>query len=196
MGGRKKQNKELKKMIAIFCEGETEEIYFSHLSRKYKCSNVKIKTLQTSGQTLHLVENAIKKLTNDTNFKNYKILKKYVVFDKDDQNDTQISQAMKLARENNFNVCFSNECFDLWLLMHFEKVMPDSNYTRQIINKKLTKHLGVKWENNKANKLLLMKFIEKESIAMENYKHICDSTMAEKTYTDTKKAIEDIFRSL
>ena len=42
----------------------------------------------------------------------------WCVFDKDDH--ARLQQALKQAKDNNFQVAFSNPCFELWYLLHFQ----------------------------------------------------------------------------
>ena len=43
----------------------------------------------------------------------------WVVFDKDDYNDEQFNKAIENC---NYNACWSNPNFELWLLLHLKKV--------------------------------------------------------------------------
>ena len=55
---------------------------------------------------------------------------KWAVFDKDDSDSnstkrSRFEQAFELAKDNNIKLAYSNEVFELWLLLHFREV--DSN---------------------------------------------------------------------
>jgi hypothetical protein len=66
----------------------------------------------------------------------------WVVFDKDDadSNKTKIKRfedAFKIAGENGFRLAYSNEVFELWLLLHLTDVDPEVSLPRQEIYIKL-----------------------------------------------------------
>lgn len=46
--------------------------------------------------------------------------KAWVVFDKDDYTNEQFNSAIILANNNNIDVAWSNEAFELWFINHFE----------------------------------------------------------------------------
>ncbi len=105
----------------IITEGiETEVNYFENMKKiinnRYRNreiqENYPIKVDGKGRSTSVLVNEAIKR-KNRENFS-----KVWVVFDKDDNAD--FDEAIKLARENNIEVAWSNESFELWLLLHFQ----------------------------------------------------------------------------
>ena len=63
----------------------------------------------------------------------------WVVFDKDDFGNNY-STAIHLARQKGIHVAYSNECFELWLLLHFQV------QEAAIRRAKLTDFLRKKWE--------------------------------------------------
>lgn len=72
---RKSTNKKLKRIVAVFCEGETERIYFKILNSKYRAVNVHVPDHPTvipvvgQGQAIQLIEYAHKALSTDIRFK-------------------------------------------------------------------------------------------------------------------------------
>jgi hypothetical protein len=74
------------------------------------------------------------------------------------------SNAFENAKTNRFHIAYSNECFELWYILHFEFLetgLPRSDY-----GGKLTKHLGQKYEKNDPN--MYEKLREQQSIAIRN----------------------------
>jgi hypothetical protein len=67
-----------------------------------------------------------------------------VVFDKDDNDD--FDEAIALANKNNLNVAWSNECFELWLLLHYQPL--NSAISRDDYSSKLNDHFKEKNINN------------------------------------------------
>ncbi len=124
--GRKKSRKisvrdERPETCLIITEGtETEVNYFENMKKiinnRYRNreiqENYPIKVEGKGRSTSVLVNEAIKR-KNRENFS-----KVWVVFDKDDNPD--FDEAIKLAKENNIEVAWSNESFELWLLLHFQ----------------------------------------------------------------------------
>ncbi|MBC5626608.1 RloB domain-containing protein [Clostridium sp. NSJ-49] len=124
--GRRKSRKisvrdERPETCLIITEGtETEVNYFENMKKiinnRYRNreiqENYPIKVEGKGRSTSVLVNEAIKR-KNRENFS-----KVWVVFDKDDNSDFDV--AIKLAKENNIEVAWSNESFELWLLLHFQ----------------------------------------------------------------------------
>lgn len=112
------------KKIYIFCEGKkTEPIYFEKLKKEIKRSGlIKIEIDGTGFNTLSLMKYAIGKM------KKLKIEKEdevWVVFDEDTKEKGDFENTIHMAQSFNkkvkydFNVAYSNECFELWYLLHF-----------------------------------------------------------------------------
>lgn len=123
----------------IVTEGtETEVNYFENISRiieeRFSSSiiveKIDIKVEGTARSTKVLVNEAIKKRS----LKAYSEV--WVVFDKDDNQD--FDEAIALAKREGLNVAWSNECFELWLLLHFQDLK--SAIGRNDYYSKLTTH--------------------------------------------------------
>ncbi|WP_297438649.1 RloB family protein [uncultured Clostridium sp.] len=105
----------------IITEGtETEVNYFENIKNiintKYRKreiqENYPMKVEGKGRSTSVLVNEAIKR-KNRENFSEI-----WIVFDKDD--NTDFDNAIELAKVNNINVAWSNQSFELWLLLHFK----------------------------------------------------------------------------
>ena len=107
--------REPKAKFLICTEGQTEKLYFTD----FRLTSAKICAL--AGDALSLVKEAaaLKKRMAGVGdkFNQY-----WVVFDKDENSQERISQAIKLAEENGFRWAFSNPCFEIWYLFHFIKM--------------------------------------------------------------------------
>lgn len=85
----------------------------------------------------------------------------WCIFDVDDfyKNDKKgFLQAIKDACRNNIKIAYANECFELWILLHFEK--PTNAISRADFEKKIkrffkNKNLGNFTKNQKVFKILL-----------------------------------------
>ena len=117
---------------------ETEVNYFKNIKRIIESSfnnNIIVEKIEldvqgTARSTKVLVNEAIKKRS----LKAYSEV--WVVFDKDDNQD--FDEAISLAKREGLNVAWSNECFELWLLLHFQDLK--SAIGRNDYYSKLTTH--------------------------------------------------------
>ncbi|WP_394027691.1 RloB family protein [Desulfovibrio falkowii] len=106
-----------KKRFLIVCEGKnTEPQYFKKLSHAWRLL-VDVNVLSAAGAPEQLVNEAIaaKERVKDNYYNEV-----WLVFDKDDIAPQVILDARSKAINNGINVAFSNECFELWLLLHFQ----------------------------------------------------------------------------
>lgn len=128
------------------CEGEaTEPNYIRSLldyanSKQKKNVGRKIK-FQIKGEgkntesLVNSVDNFFTFVDKQTRCANIRYGKIFVVFDKDSFLDGKFNQAIKKASKKNYEVLWSNECIELWFLLHFYFL--DSNVSRQEYFKKL-----------------------------------------------------------
>lgn len=197
--GRRSKQIKMRERTVIFCEGETEKNYFDKLKRKYNALNVdainmKIDVEVPGGHSLELVNKAIRKLEYHKDYKDNKKLKKIVIFDKDEVDFNMINEAIKLAEKNNIKVVFSNECFDYWLLLHYEKQTGHIN--RKDIYKKLARHLNIdSYESKKADNKMIESFVDKVNKAQENadFSDISPESIKQNPYTNMSQGLEYIF---
>lgn len=138
--GRKKSRKvnirdERPSTCLIMTEGtETEVNYFENIKRiinnRYRSreiqDNYPMKVEGKARSTTVLVNEAIKR-KNRENFSEI-----WVVFDKDDNFD--FDEAIKLAKDNDIKVAWSNESFELWLLLHFQELQTSISRKQYISN--------------------------------------------------------------
>ncbi|MDW8231085.1 MAG: RloB family protein [Saprospiraceae bacterium] len=113
------------------CEGErTEPDYFNHLRRYFRLTTVEVEIVKGAGNTLQLVKKACSLAKKDE----YDHV--WVVFDKDDFPSDHFDQAVDEARSSGFEVAYSNQSFEYWLLLHFEDhqggKMPRSDYSPKL----------------------------------------------------------------
>lgn len=98
----------------IVCEGKkTEPNYFNGLKKQINEPNIEVKG--TGRNTTDLVKYTQKFI----NYASKVYGQVWVVFDKDDYNDEQFNQAIANC---DYNDCWSNPNFELWLLAHLKKV--------------------------------------------------------------------------
>lgn len=123
----------------IICEGhETEPIYFNN----FRNPGVTIEIKKVNSNTLELVKEVIK----SKSYSKKEFDQIWCVFDKDSFNPTEFNNAITTAKNNNINVAYSNQCFELWYVLHFQELtvsIPRKQYERI-----LDKHLDREYKKN------------------------------------------------
>ncbi len=134
-----------KRRILLFCEGKvTEPRYFEALARKYRQLLIEIEVSDDHGVPKTLVEqaakhkkdaerNARKKADSFARFDEV-----WCVFDADDH--PNVPDAMQQARDNDICIAFSNPCFELWALLHYQD--QSAPIDRKALRRKLKQHLS------------------------------------------------------
>lgn len=165
---RKKKGKNILPFILIVCEGEqTEPNYFSWY--KDKCKQKVIIHAKGYGEnTLSLVKKTqkIKKEQEKIDMIVYDQV--WCVFDRDDFTQENYNNAFKYAEAKNINIAYSNECFELWYLLHFNYY--NVSMKRDVIFEKLEKVMkdiyNLNYQKNSKNMFEILK--EKQDIAIRN----------------------------
>lgn len=134
--------------VLIVCEDQkTEPVYFRQFEELFDNllpeETVYVKRIGTGRNSLGVVKAAMDeraRIYEDNNHRS--IDEAWVVFDKDDLDQTpgnriNFESAFELAAKEKIKVAYSNECFELWLLLHFIDVNPSLPLPRQEIYKKL-----------------------------------------------------------
>lgn len=168
----------------IITEGTVTEVnYFQGIKRiidnRYK-DRIKVESSQLvldikglGRGTTKLVNYAIQRRSQE----NYSEV--WVVFDKDNFED--FDEAIKLAHSEDINVAWSNTCFELWILLHFQDFgspLMASKYSDKLdVHFRNLKYNGGKYEKDIKNIFELIKNNTSEAIKrsnrlLDNYK--CD----------------------
>lgn len=152
---RRINNRSLRKKFLIVCEGErTEPRYFDAFRvPKEVCDNV-----GEGDNTINLVRHAIQRKKKG----NYDQV--WVVMDKDDFPVENFNTALSLARENEIQVAYSNEAFELWYLLHFD--YHNTAISRSTYKKRLTDRLGFKYK--KKDPSIYEKIEDRQAVAIKN----------------------------
>ena len=136
-------SRESKKKFLIVCEGEASEPnYIDWLKRKWRI-NVEIEVIGAAGAPTRVVETAITAkaaaVESGTPFDQV-----WAVFDKDDFTKKDVNTACRLAKQSGIEVAFSNECFELWYLLHFDYL--DAALGREHLYEKLAQRLPFSYD--------------------------------------------------
>lgn len=195
--GRQSKKRALKRNIYIFTEGETEKNYFSILNKKYNSTaTVKVSVSHAHKQGMQLLRHALGKINTLNKTDKSNIGGVYIIFDKDDIDTNEIQNVLKEAKKQGIHIGFSNSCFEVWLLAHFEKL--NKSHTKQRLYKRLEYHLDCKQysRRHKNDQELLEKIEDLVFTAMENtatMEDLSQITINCEPYTNIGKMIQCIY---
>lgn len=177
-------------LFLIVCEdGNTEPYYFKTFAKLFPEETVFLRAVGTGRSSKGVVEQAIverKKLSIEAN---KRVDEVWSVFDKDDAeivpaNATRFLEAFKIAQDEKINVGYSNEVFELWILLHFTDVSSEKPIPRTEIYARLESkikstpsHTNFVYEHGKTEVIDVLLKIGNESKAIER---------AEKLYSEQK----------
>jgi hypothetical protein len=171
--GRPERDIIVKKTFLIYCEGEnTEPEYFKSFPVR---TETEVKAIGLGRSRTALVKEVITRKDNDS--------ETWVVFDRDikyenkEQEDKDFNEAIILANKNGIRCAYSNDCFELWFILHCEYI--ESGLHRTQIYDKLSGKLGLNYEKDGKGKdfakSLYHTFLDKMPYAIRNAKRLHSS---------------------
>jgi RloB-like protein len=154
---RKLDLREVKQRFLIVCEGEKTEPYYF---KGFRVPKVVIEIKGAAGDPTRLV-NSAKKLADEDEYDQI-----WCVFDRDEGAWTaqNFNNALQNAKTYNFQVAYSNECFELWYILHFQFLntgLPRSDY-----EDKLSELLSQKYRKN--DPTIYQQLLEKQQVAIKH----------------------------
>ena len=159
--GQKPRGARRTRRVLILCEDEkSSRDYFA--SFPYKPDQIEIDCVGTGMNTDSLMKDAISRKQ-----KALKLGEPYeriwVVFDKDDFPASNFGRAFDLARgHREITACWSNECFELWYLLHF--FYRDTGISRHAIFKEVSKRTDRKYEKSDEELFELLKPLQETAL--------------------------------
>lgn len=123
-------------LFLIVCEdGKTEPYYFEMFKKHIPNETIFLKAVGTGRSSIGVVQQAIVEKERLSEESNKSVDEVWAVFDKDDAeknpaNTNRFQEAFKLAQEHKIKVAYSNEVFELWLLLHFIEVISSTPIPR------------------------------------------------------------------
>ncbi len=121
----KKINRFAKRYVVIVCEGEkTEKNYFNDFRKDKRESKELFQVICGAEALGNDPLNIVKEAKDQQNkiVKEHKCKKEDVltwcVFDRDEH--PNLDEAVDMAKANKIKIAFSNPCFELWYLLHFQ----------------------------------------------------------------------------
>lgn len=141
--------------MLIVCEGaKTEPNYFD----SFDVTMLQVRVEGTGTNTLSLVE-----LTH-TYAEGQGFDQVWCVFDRDSFSAANFNAAIERAKQHGYRVAWSNECFELWYVLHF--AFMDSGQARSLYYPRLTECLGIPYTKNSASMYDLLR--ERQPQAIKN----------------------------
>ncbi|MBV8252361.1 MAG: RloB domain-containing protein [Chitinophaga sp.] len=143
------------KFLLIVCEDQnTEPAYFTSFEQFFPEHTLYLKIVGAGLDPLGVVTKAIDLKNQLGGLTNREIDEVWVVFDKDDAdlNQTRINRfntAFLTAAKHHFKLAWSNEVFELWLLLHFVDVNPAISLPRQQVYQLLKETVNNRIQPNK-----------------------------------------------
>lgn len=144
----KRLGREFDKVISVLSEGRvTEPSYLAMLNNLKENNRIEVVMKGSENiKNMNKVRNMLDKLTQRE-----KLPEIWIVLDINDNTPRQLTQFCDLKdEENKLQIAFSNPCFEVWLLFHFE----DANEVRDSSNSKSAKAMCLqrlkslpRWEN-------------------------------------------------
>ena len=131
--------------ILIVCEDQkTEPYYFKQFKKLFTEDSVYLKEIGTGKKPKGIVDQTIIERKNLSVTIKKEVEDVWVVFDKDDEGNnattlTSFNEAWALAEKENIRIAFSNEVFELWLLLHFTDINSVAPISRADIYRSLGK---------------------------------------------------------
>jgi hypothetical protein len=124
-----------RRRILIVTEGEkTEPAYFKGLAKLTRATAIVVVSVRVDGlgrDPESVVRRVIRWTGLDDDFDEY-----WAVVDVDDH--TTLTEAIRLAKAHALPLAITNECFELWLLWHYEDCTRHSS--RNDLNRRLESH--------------------------------------------------------
>lgn len=168
---RPERNISIKRTFLIYCEGEnTEPEYFKSFS---VTTETEVKAIGLGRSRTALVEKVIDLIFAIEKDADQEI---WVVFDRDikyenkEQEDKDFNEAISFANKNGIKCAYSNDCFELWFILHDEYI--ESAIHRTQIYDKLSGKLGFNYEKDGKGKdfakSLYPMFLDRLPFALRN----------------------------
>ncbi|MBU0710581.1 RloB family protein [bacterium] len=155
-----------KENILIVCEGKTERLYFD--SFPLKTANVT--PIGTGRSTKSLITKA-RAEQNAAHRKEEDFDQVWCVFDQDCFGKEKFNTAIQMAESSHFKTVWSNECFELWFVLHFQPMT--AGLTRDQYCDLLDWLLGETYE--KTDSTMYRKLSNRQNVAIRNAQRLYSS---------------------
>lgn len=142
-----RNQREIKKHLFIFTNGEKTEREYFEFCRDYLGKNTNYQLIikpSIKGNIVNLVNTVLKKVKKLKNYDPQDNDEIWLIFDIDEEikgNKEKVLESIDIAKNNKLNLGWSNKCFELWFLLHFQntnlELRAEDYHTK--LKRKLTK---------------------------------------------------------
>lgn len=129
--------------ILLVCEDtKSAVLYFEQIQKMLPQESITLYPVGTGMNTQSLVNEVASIRKHVEQKRGVDFDEVWVLFDKDSFDNAQFDNAISSGEAKRYKVAWSNECFELWYLLHFQDL--SAGIGRQEIYRKLQKCLGVR----------------------------------------------------
>lgn len=147
----------------IVCEGaKTEPGYF----KAFRLPSAEVRIVGAGANTKGLVAEAIRLRNQEEEDRD----QYWCVFDRDSFPAQHFNDALEQARRNGFQVAYSNECFEIWYLLHFD--YHDAAMDRSEYWPKLGAYLEAPYKKNSRDMYALL--VPRQPTALRNAERLLE----------------------
>ena len=165
----------IKKTFLIYCEGEyTEPEYFKSFP---VTTETKVEAIGLGRSRTALVEKVIELISEieiDTDQEIWVVFDRDVKYDNKEQGDKDFNNALNIAKKNGIKCAYSNDCFELWFILHDDYL--ESALHRTQIYSKLSEKFDFNYEKYEKGedftKSLYHTFLNNMPYAIRNAKRL------------------------
>ena len=177
----RKRRKQNKVMLIALEDTKSSRYYFQALA-KHKNNAAKIFFVDHIGTTPVSVLKAIRNYESKNLDVKYE--KAWIVIDRDSFEKENFKCTIEECRANNICVAFSNECYELWILLHFKNIT--SYKSRHDIKKDLNKIFKDKFgcEYKKSEQNIYQMINEYQDDAIKRAESLIKRLLKEKDYIE------------
>lgn len=131
----------IRKSILIVCEGQTEKLYFE----SFPVLGLKVEAVDLGGQSKTKLVDSTQKIIESSEYEYDEI---WCVFDMDFKNGADeyadFDNAIEKANTLGYKVAYSNDSFELWFYLHYNKI--EAQQLRTFYYEQLSQKFGINYE--------------------------------------------------
>lgn len=144
---RQKGSRPQQRYFLIVCEGtKTEPLYFEELKQDLPRGVLEVVIKGEGLNTLGLLDRALEHKEELLRQQARSIDEVWIVFDRDDFPPDDFDNAITSAKSKKVHAGWSNECFELWYVLHFED--RQTPLPRKDCEELLSRYLGVPYKKS------------------------------------------------
>lgn len=154
--------REPNKTILIVSEGQTEKLYFE----SFPVLSLKVEVVDLQGQSKQKLIDSTEKIVKSADIDYDSI---WCVFDMDmkrgEREFADFDNAIISGRKKGYKIAYSNDCFELWLYLHYQ--FTDQKCLRTFYYKELGKIFGFNYEKSSSFSKNIYSIIKNDSISSQ-----------------------------